>query len=161
MPTHAPSPITINRRRLLRHGAGLTGLAAVAGLLTPASVIGAWQGELFDRRSARSGLDALLGGNTAQPHPDFVIVTPDEAENGAQVQIQVLCPLADIESIALLLSENPFPIAAIFQFDPRWDGMITTRVKMAASGRITAIARAGNQTWRADKQVKVVAGGCA
>lgn len=159
--TNPPVESTLNRRQLLRACAPLTAVAAAAGLLSPATVLGAWSPRLFTERSAQSGIDALLGGDRAQPHPDFVLKAEDKAENGGHVRIEIICPLPGVESVSLLLGKIPMPIAAVYRIGPRWAGRVMTSVKLAGSGRVTAIAHAGDRAWRADKDIQVVAGGCA
>ncbi len=85
---------------------------------------------------------------------------PEIAENGAVVPISVSSALPDVTSIAILVSENPFPLAASYRFRPAHRPMVANRLKMAKTSKVIALVESGGKIYSASKEVKVTVGGC-
>jgi sulfur-oxidizing protein SoxY len=111
---------------------------------------------------AKNQADAirLLYGRTAEPSDKIKLEAPEIAENGAVVPISISASLADVTSIALLVSENPNTLAASYQIPPGTLPSVANRLKMAKTSNVIAIVEAGGKLYSATKEVKVTVGGC-
>ena len=76
------------------------------------------------------------------------------------VPIAVSTALADVTSIAILVSENPFPLAAVYKIPPGTTASVANRLKMAKTSKVIALVEAGGKVYSATKEVKVTVGGC-
>ena len=152
----------IKRRIFLKRSltAGAVGVAAGAGLLAPQQILAAWNQAAFEAKEVPGALNALLGSSTSEPSEAIKIKAPDIAENGAVVPITVETTLADVESIAIIASENPVPLVANFNLGKNALGFVSTRIKMGKTGDVIAVVKAGGKLYSAKKGVKVTIGGC-
>jgi sulfur-oxidizing protein SoxY len=112
--------------------------------------------------NAKNETDAirLLYGRTAEPSDRVKLEAPEIAENGAVVPVSVSSSLADVTSIALLVSENPNTLAATYKIPAGTIPNVANRLKMAKTGYVIAIVEAGGKLYSATKEVKVTVGGC-
>jgi sulfur-oxidizing protein SoxY len=140
--------------------ASAVGVAAGAGLLAPQQLLAAWNQAAFEAKEVPNALNALLGSSTTEPSEAIKIKAPDIAENGAVVPITVETTLADVESIAIIASENPVPLVASFNLGKNAQGFISTRIKMGKTGDVIGVVKAGGKLYSAKKGVKVTIGGC-
>jgi len=85
---------------------------------------------------------------------------PDIAENGAVVPVTVSTDLADVESISVVVDNNPTPLAASFDLNPKMVPVVSVRIKMGQSSNVRAIVKAGGNLYSTSKEVKVTIGGC-
>ena len=76
------------------------------------------------------------------------------------VPIAVSTTLPDVTSIAILVSENPFPLAANYPIPPGTSPMVANRLKMAKTSKVIALVASGDKVFSATKEVKVTVGGC-
>jgi sulfur-oxidizing protein SoxY len=112
--------------------------------------------------TAKSQTDAirLLYGKATEPSDKIKLDAPEIAENGAVVPISVGADLADVTSIALLVSDNPNTLAAFYKIPAGTIPNVANRLKMAKTSTVTAIVEAGGKLFSASKEVKVTVGGC-
>jgi sulfur-oxidizing protein SoxY len=152
------------KRRLFLQGslaAGALGALATTGLLIPGNAMAAWPKEAFQAKELSEALKQLLGSDaTTEDKKKVWIEADDAAEDGAQVRIEVYAEMPDIESISILAPKNPIPLIANFKLEPGTQGFIATKIKMAESGEVVAVAKAGDSLISARKHIKVTAGGC-
>ena len=153
---------SIKRRFFLKStlAAGTVGVAAGAGLLTPQSVIGAWNAEAFGAKEMPSALTALMGSDHTEPSEEIKIKAPDIAENGAVVPITISSAMKGVESVALIASNNPVPLVASFDLGEGAHCFVSTRIKMGKTGDVVAVVKTGGKLYSARKSVKVTIGGC-
>lgn len=85
---------------------------------------------------------------------------PDIAENGAVVPVTVSTDLADVESISIVVVNNPTPFVASFDMGPRMLPSVSVRIKMGESSQVLALVKAGGVLYSTSKDVKVTIGGC-
>lgn len=85
---------------------------------------------------------------------------PEIAENGASVPVTVTAPGAT--AIALFAAGNPNPGVATFAFGPlAARATVTTRIRLAGSQEVVAVARLGDGPFvRTGANVMVTVGGC-
>ncbi len=140
--------------------AGALGAVVGAGLLTPKAVLAAWPEDAFAAKNLSDSLKALAGSDQMTESGDIKIKAPDIAENGAVVPITVSTTITDVESIAVVAANNPFPLIANFKFGEGAEAYISTRAKMGTSGDVVAVVKAGGKLHSAVKPVKVTIGGC-
>ncbi len=152
----------IKRRVFLKGSlaAGTIGVAAGAGLLAPQAVLATWNEKAFQATSIDDALNAALGSAAEDGSDKIMIKAPDIAENGAVVPVSVSADIADVESIALLAANNNTPLVAMFNLGAGGVADVSTRIKMANTGDVVAVVKAGGKLHSARKSVKVTIGGC-
>jgi sulfur-oxidizing protein SoxY len=102
----------------------------------------------------------LLYGKTAEPSDKVKMDAPEIAENGAVVPISVTTTLADVSSIAFLVSENPNALIAQYKIPAGTVPSVANRIKMAKTSNVIVLVEAGGKLYSATKEVKVTVGGC-
>jgi sulfur-oxidizing protein SoxY len=112
--------------------------------------------------TAKNEADAirLLYGRSAEPSDKIKLEAPEIAENGAVVPISVSAGLAEVTSIALLVSENPNTLAAFYKIPAGTLPSVANRLKMAKTSSVIAIVEADGKLYSATREVKVTVGGC-
>jgi sulfur-oxidizing protein SoxY len=65
-----------------------------------------------------------------------------------------------VESISIIVPNNPNPLAATFKLTPSSGGLVSTRIKMGKTSEVHAVVMAGGKLYSASKEVKVTIGGC-
>jgi len=118
-----------------------------------------WNKDAFESHALADARKAL-GAEAAQSGEIAFVQTPEIAENGAVVPIGVTSSIPGTDSIAILIEKNPNPLAAVFDIPAGTEAAITTRVKMAQTSNVYALARAGGRYYVATKEIKVTLGGC-
>ena len=147
------------RRQILAHSAAVAAALAASGLL-PARAQSAWNKAAFDAKSIEDVLKAL-GTSRPVESGDVTLTAPDIAENGAVVPIAASTSLPGVKSIAFLIEKNPTTLAGVFEFSDAVDTAVSTRVKMAQTSNVYAVALlADGRALYAKKEVKVTLGGC-
>jgi sulfur-oxidizing protein SoxY len=76
------------------------------------------------------------------------------------VPVSVTTTLADVTSIAFLVSENPNALAASYLIPPGTVPAVANRLKMAKTTNVIVVVEAGGKLYSATKEVKVTVGGC-
>jgi sulfur-oxidizing protein SoxY len=151
------------KRRTFLQGtmaSGVLGVAVSAGLLTPKAIFAAWPKSGFEAKSIEDALTALYSSSSHATNAAIKIKAPDIAENGAVVPITVTADIKGAESIAILIKENPAPLAASFDLASGTEAFVSTRVKMGKTSPVFAVVKAGGKLHSASKDVKVTIGGC-
>lgn len=146
------------RRDTLKHGAMVLGLLAGSGLFPHYAQ--AMKKSAFDAKSINDALKAL---GTAAPveSKDVSITAPDVAENGASVQVTTATALSGVKQLLILAEKNPTALVAVFNMTDSIEPSITTRIKMAQTSNVFAVAVLNNgRTLFAKKEVIVTLGGC-
>lgn len=146
--------MNIQRRKLIR---GLMVLAAVATF--PRLLLAARPDKAFEATSADKAIMDLFGA-TAEDSADVQMKIPDIAENGAVVPVTISTSLASVESISVIVDNNPTPLAASFELGPRAVPNVSVRIKMGQSSQVRAIVKADGKLYSTTKEVKVTIGGC-
>jgi sulfur-oxidizing protein SoxY len=154
-------------RRVIVHGAiagGLAalGLAGVAPLSRARAAADAskWPKDAFSQKTEADAIKALYAGKTPEASDKVSLDAPEIAENGAVVPISVSTTLPDVTSIAILVAQNPFPLAANYPIPPGTSPLVANRLKMAKTSKVIALVASGDKVFSASKEVKVTVGGC-
>ena len=118
-----------------------------------------WNTPAFQATKLQEALAALQIGNLT-PSNEIQIIAPDKAENGAVVQIEVTSRIANTESIAIFVENNPTALIANFLFSEGAEGFVVTRIKMAETSDVQAVIKSGKRYFSAKKRVEVLENGC-
>jgi sulfur-oxidizing protein SoxY len=120
----------------------------------------AWAQQAFDAKGFADALKAL-GARTPQESKDVTLTGPDIAENGAVVPVACACALPGVKRLVLLVDKNPNTLAAVFDVSDAIEPQFATRVKMAQTSNVYAVALMDDgQALYAQKEIKVTLGGC-
>ena len=144
----------LQRRVLLKD---LFTFAAV--LAVPRWLFAARPDAAFDADSAAGAVADLFGGPITEGD-QVTLKIPDIAENGAVVPVTISTELADVESISIIVENNPTPLAALYELSSRSVPEVSMRIKMGETSRVRAIVKAGGKLYSSSKEVIVTIGGC-
>ena len=152
----------INRRQFNLKLAACTGLGVgIATGLVPVSALASWPASAFDTENVGDATNALYGGTDALETDAITFKAPDIAENGRVVPVTISVGLNNIDSIALMVPENPAPLVATFEMSKQSNVSVGTRIKMGKTSPLVAVVKADGKIYTASsKEVKVTIGGC-
>ena len=140
--------------------AGTVGMAVGAGLLTPRTVLAAWNEAAFKADSMGAALKAGLGSDAVTESAEVTLEVPPNPENGAVVPVAVSTTLSGVQSIAILVEKNASLLCGVFYPGKRMKPAISIRVKVGESGDVITVVKAGDKLYSARQAVKVTIGGC-
>ena len=139
--------MALTRRDVLRLGGGA---AALAAMLPVGSAV------------ASNGVQRAIAEFTGGARPGeggVVLEVPEIADNGGAVPVRVAAEGA--RRIALFVDGNPSPGVAVFAFGRLATPVASTRIRLAGSQNVIAVAELANGTFRkASRAIAVTAGGC-
>lgn len=138
---------------------GLAGGLGALMLIPLKALAAVWNREAFESTELAGALKGLQAEQQAVS-TDLEIKAPDRAENGAVVQIEVSSRIPGTEAIAILVDHNPTPLIANFMFSHGAQPFVVTRIKMAESSDVRAIAKVGDRYFEAKRFVEVLENGC-
>ncbi len=144
----------IDRRILIR---SLLGVGTILSL--PRLLFAARPDKAFESTDVNA-VFAELYGDTPAASSRVAMKIPDIAENGAVVPVTVSTDLENVESISVIVVNNPTPLAASFDLGPRSLPKISVRIKMSESSVVRAVVKADGKLYSTEKVVKVTIGGC-
>lgn len=144
------------RRLLLKGGMALVALAAMPRALLAA----AWPEKAFSQAAAKQAMADLLGTSETTPSDQITLKVPQIAENGAVVPVTVTTTLENVESISIIVENNPRPLAATFELPPGTLPDLSSRIKMGETSDVIAVVKTDAGIFSTSKQVKVTIGGC-
>jgi sulfur-oxidizing protein SoxY len=144
----------IDRRQCLRAGLALVAVSTIPGPATAAPA------------AMALAILAFTGGQTPRDGRVQLDIAP-LVENGNTVPVSVRVAAAmsaddQVTAIALFNERNPQPEVAVFHLTPRSGrATVATRIRLADSQRIVAVARFGDGTYlSASVDVVVTIAGC-
>jgi sulfur-oxidizing protein SoxY len=151
-------------RRLILKGAGVVALTGLGIISFDLPVAFAAANDKYPEEAFKQKSDAeaikLLYGKTAEPSDKVKMDAPEIAENGAVVPVSVTTTLADVTSIAFLVSENPNALIASYKIPAGTVPSVANRIKMAKTSNVIVLVEAGGKLYSATKEVMVTVGGC-
>jgi sulfur-oxidizing protein SoxY len=154
--------VSMKRRTFLK-GSLMTsalGVAVGAGMLKPKTVLAAWPEAAFKADSMDAAMSAIGATGAAESDKIKFVKTPEIAENGNVVPINIETSIPGVESISVMVENNPSPLACQYLLTSNCDGYVAARIKMRKTSDVTAIVKAGGKSYMAKKQIKVTIGGC-
>ena len=104
--------------------------------------------------------EALYGTNGAEASDAITFKAPDIAENGAVVPISLKADIANADSVAIMVANNPSPLTVTFEMMNPGKPNVGTRIKMGKTSSVIAVVKAGGKLYSHGKEVKVTIGGC-
>jgi sulfur-oxidizing protein SoxY len=122
----------------------------------------AWSAEdrpAFQAETLDAALKAL-GATGAKESTEIAFKTPEIAENGAVVPVEVDSKLPGTRSITILVEKNPHAMSAEFTIPEGTDAYVATRVKVAETSNLLALVKTDAGMFYTTKLVKVTLGGC-
>ncbi len=151
-----------HRRRLLTlatagTAAGL--LAAGSWPLLARADADAYPTAAFDSKKQDEALKDLFGSKP-QTSDKITLTAPAIAENGAVVPITVESALPKVTRIAIMVPENPFPLASDFVIPDGTEPYVSSRIKMGKTSSVIALVESDGKLYSTSKLVKVTVGGC-
>ena len=155
-------PVThLPRRLFLKNTLATAVLVGVGGsLLRPGWALAAeWPKDAFNAKKLDEAITGLFGSSQMSPSPAIKLKVPTQAENSAQVQIQVMAEMPNVEAIAVFVEKNPSPLVAHASFAGS-EGYFSARMKMAQTSDVVAVVKSGGKLYTAKQNVKVTVGGC-
>ena len=132
---------------------------AAAVLAVPRWLLAARPDAAFDADNSETVVKDLFDGSIAESD-QITLKVPDIAENGAVVPVTVSTALTDVESISVMVDNNPTPLVAMFELSPQSIPDVSIRIKMGESSVVRTVVKAGGKYYSASKEVKVTIGGC-
>jgi sulfur-oxidizing protein SoxY len=136
-------------------------LASIVGTaFLPDFVIADWSETAFGAKTSNEAIMALFNAEP-ENNPNIVLDVPDLAENGAVVRTAVTANVPKVESITIIVENNPLPLTGHFKLAEGAEPYISTRVKMAKTSNVIAVVKADGKLYTSRKEVKVTEGGCA
>jgi sulfur-oxidizing protein SoxY len=146
--------MNVHRRLVLKSIVALAAIAAWPRLLMAARPDAA-----FASDSADEAIKSLFG-QVATDSDQITMKIPDIAENGAVVPVTVNTDIPNVESISIVVVNNPTPLAAKFNLTARSLPSVSVRIKMGESSEVQALVMADGKLYKTSKEVKVTIGGC-
>lgn len=144
----------LQRRALIR-----SLFTAAAVLAVPRWVFASRPDTAFEADNSDTVVKDLFEGSIAESD-QITLKVPDIAENGAVVPVTISTTMADVESISIMVENNPTPLVAMFELSPQSIPDVSVRMKMGESSVVRTVVKAGGKLYSASKEVKVTIGGC-
>ncbi|MCG6970091.1 MAG: thiosulfate oxidation carrier protein SoxY [Gammaproteobacteria bacterium] len=149
--------LSLSRRKFIQ-GAAAYGLAASFFLSNTA--LAKWPSKLFSVDKKKDFIKEIFGDAAIEESALIQIKAPEIAENGAVVPVSVQSSLPNVESVSILVDQNPRPLAAQFVMRPANRSNIATRLKLAESSQVIAVVKSDGKLYSSTKNIKVTIGGC-
>ncbi len=144
----------MKRRNILK---GLALLSSMA--LIPVRMFADMQAA-FKTVTPEAALTELFGNLPMEQSDAVTLKIPDIAENGAVVPVTIFTDIEGVESISIIIDQNPNPLSASFTIGNEVFADVSTRVKMGKSSRVRAIVQTADKIYTTSREVKVTIGGC-
>jgi sulfur-oxidizing protein SoxY len=146
-----------NRRELLARSSAFCALFG-CGLLSHRDARAAALELAFDASSLDEALQAM--GSVQTRTPQITLAVADVVDNGAFAPVSVSCTLPNTQEISIIVESNPNPLVVHFRIPAGTEPYVSTRVKMAGSGRVYAVVKADGKVYSTFRETTVTVGGC-
>lgn len=143
-----------NRRQLLGGALALLGM-----VLLPIKLLADVRAT-FKATKTAAVLQGLFGDLPIEESDAIKFRTPAIAENGAVVPVTVTTDIVGVESISVMVDNNPNPLSATYDIGPDTLADISFRIKMGKSSVVRALVKTSDKVDYATREVKVTIGGC-
>lgn len=148
----------LNRRKFLKTSIAFS--VAGIGLLESSAANAAWAAADFAPGSLDATMKQLFKGKPIVETDKIDLNIPEIAENGALVPVTVTTSLKGVQGIAILVEQNPVPLAIQVELMPELEPFMSARLKMANTSFVFALVETENICYSFKKKVKVTIGGC-
>lgn len=147
----------MNRRNFLT-----IGLGAMAVVTIPSSLSAVNFRETKPKAWTSTKVDESIKevfGTDQATEGSITLKAPDIAENGAVIPVSFKTDLK-ADTIAVFQDANPESTVAVFTIPKLAVIDYGIRIKLAKTGTVTVVAKAGDKLYKVSKLVKVTIGGC-
>ncbi len=136
-------------------------IGSVGGsMLLPLKAIAAqWNAKAFDETRFPDALKSV-GATDLIASDQIELKTPEIAENGAIVPMQVTSNIPGTEKIYVFAEKNPQPLVATYTFHNGVQPFFATRIKMGESAKVHVVVLAAGKHYTVSHDVTVTIGGC-
>ncbi len=150
--------MTAARRRIFLKGTAMAGIAAaMGGGLLARGLAAEWPRKAFNADNVANALKAIYGTDSTNASNAITIKAPTETANGATVLVSVSTTLFDVDSIAIIVDNNPQPFVMRVSLSGA-EPYVSASVKVHKTSRIQGIVRSQGKLYRAVQIVRVVQG---
>jgi len=147
----------MERRKFL--GLGLATLVVVPASLSAVD-FRATNPNSWTAHTVADAIKALYGEGALTPTENITLKLPKVASNGGAVPVTIKTDM-DIESIAIFQDSNPEATVAVFSVPAGGIVNYMTKIKMAKSGEVTAVAKdKAGKLFVTKVKLEVALGGC-
>lgn len=129
------------------------------GLFHPRQALASLPKAAFKADNSKEVVKALFG-SAEVVEGGVKLKAPLQAENGAVVPLKITTDLPNVEEIAVIAVNNPFPLTSRLKVFPGSGGYFAVRIKMAKTSKVYVYAKAGDKVHFAAQEIKVTIGGC-
>ena len=148
----------VNRRKFLKTTIAFS--AAGIALLESTLAKAEWLAADFTPGPFDATMKQLLKGKPIVETDKIDLNIPEIAENGALVPVTVTSSIKDIQSIAIVVEQNPVPLVIQAQLMPELEPFMSARLKIANTSFVFALVETEKVCYSVKKKVKVTIGGC-
>jgi sulfur-oxidizing protein SoxY len=160
MRTHGPAEPD-RRQRIRRQLLAAIGLLpGLATFLWPRLARAARPKTAFSTPEIAAAITALYGDQPLLPDDRVAITLANFVDNGAVVPIEIQITAPGVRTLALFAADNPVPLVARFEFGAGTEPFVGTRIKLASSTRVIAIAETAAGLLVGEREIGVGKGGC-
>jgi len=154
------------RRALLKKAFSASTLALVAGsgLILPQRLLAHWPSDAFTAEAVEDAILAIMGQAEIASAKTLKFTAgkpPKKTVSGDSITVQIDSELDNIERIAILVTNNPYPLAMSIDLMADIKLPFKTRIKLAKDSSVIAIARADGVLYKTERHVSVAIGGDA
>ena len=144
-----------SRRSILKLGGALIAMAALP-MRALANLV------RNDAAFTATGMDSTFAALGAEPvdSADIVVGSPDIAENGSVVPVEISTTIPGASRIMIMVEKNPNPLSAEFFIPEGTKAAVSTRVKVSQTCQVYGVVEANGKFYKASKETKVTLGGC-
>ena len=134
-------------------------VAAAFALAIPQQALAEWPESAFAATGVNDAMGNLYGTADNTPSNKISIAAPSTAEAGTPVTVTVETGMA-ASAIAIIVANNPTPLAANFVFAHGAQGFVETSVVICQTSDIIIVVKSGGKLYTGRRNVKV-SGECA
>jgi sulfur-oxidizing protein SoxY len=154
--------ITSNRREFIKKTTALTGysMLSAAGFLNSQTTQAQWDARNFELSPMDEVLKSVLKGKPVVDSDKIHVKIPQTADNKTPVSITIQTTLKDIQSISILVEQNPVPLVATFELSSALEPFVSTQLKLMHSSFVFVLLETEKVFYGIKHTVSVSEGVC-
>jgi sulfur-oxidizing protein SoxY len=154
--------ITSTRREFIKNATALTGYSILSGtgLLHSQHVFAEWAATNFEPSPMEQVLKNVLKGKPVIDSDKIYLKIPQTADNKTPVPITVQTDLKNIQSISILVEQNPAPLVATFELSSALEPFVSTRLKLMRTSFVFVLLETEKVFYGIKQTVTVSEGVC-
>ena len=145
------------RRLILKSSVSFASLAVLGSgaILSPRPAQAAWAREAFTAPRMAEALQLALGKDKGIRSNDIIIDAPSFIKEPSIVDVKISTAIPKVNAIAILVRENPLPLAAMYMLPEGTEPFVTTRLDIYATTEVVAVIRSGRKLYSNLRQIIV------